>query len=360
VDAAGLGHLHLLAERLVGVQAVEAEVARHARLVVAAEARHAARHVGPLGEALAPPLVVLGEGVELREVVGEQLHAPRHVGAERLELLELGGRLGEALHLARDGRLVVRHAPVHARLVAAGQPVGEGIFGQVAAQVALGVEAHVEGGGGVAALLVAVGPEVQERIDAGRRHVGAVLAVIVDVEIGHRAEPPGGAVRQPMRQRAFAGREAIALAVPGRIEERARAAAFGVAVEGVVVERLQPAGGHVRVARRVPERVEVRVRATPLGVAVVVEVVVGVDAGVGDVGVALQVVAAVEQVGPAERRLAGGVQHCVVLGRGLGRQRRFDDGIERGGGGGAAAFELGEELRHRGQAAARRGSSPSR
>ncbi len=44
------------------------------RLVVPHELRHRLRHVGPLGEAAAPPRVVLGNGMVLRQVEGDELH----------------------------------------------------------------------------------------------------------------------------------------------------------------------------------------------------------------------------------------------------------------------------------------------
>jgi hypothetical protein len=316
MHAAGLGHLHLAAHRVGRVEAVEAEVARHARLVVAAETRQAARDVGPFGEAGAPPGVVLGEGVELRQVVGEQLDAARGALGQRAELLEVGARAGEALHLARDAGLVLRHPAVHAGLVAVRDPVGERVLRHIAAQVALHVEAHVELGRGVAPLAPAVEPEMLERIDAGGGDVRVVLQVVADVELQDRAEAPGGAVRQVVRQRPLARRDGVALAVPGRVEERASAAAFEVAVEGVVEQRVEVVGGDVRIPLDVPERVEVGVGEPALAEAVVEEVIERVDAGLGDVRVGREVVARVEQAGLAQRREARGAQQDgAVFGR---------------------------------------------
>ena len=71
VDAGAAGHVRLPPQHLRAVQAVEAQVARDARLVVPGEARQGAADVGPFREALAPPGVVLRDGVELRQVEGQ-------------------------------------------------------------------------------------------------------------------------------------------------------------------------------------------------------------------------------------------------------------------------------------------------
>ena len=188
MHAAGLGHLDLVAERLVAVQPVEAEVARHPRLVVPLEARHPAHEVGPFGEAGAPPAVILAEGVELRQVIGQQLDLPDRRGRQRQRFLILGRRLGIALDLARYRGLVIGHAAVHAGLALVQHVVLERIVAQVAAQVALGIEPDIEFGRGVAPLPVAEIIEVQERVHPRRRHVRVVPAIILGVEVGKRTD----------------------------------------------------------------------------------------------------------------------------------------------------------------------------
>ena len=74
-DPVAAGELGLTAHRLGVRQVVEAEVGRHVRLVVAAIVRQRAADIGPLGEAGAPPTVVFGHRVELRQVEGDRPHA---------------------------------------------------------------------------------------------------------------------------------------------------------------------------------------------------------------------------------------------------------------------------------------------
>ncbi len=68
LDAGRGRHLRLRPPHVVRAEVVEAQVGGQPRLVVAVEHRLRRGHVGPLREPLAPPLVVLGRRVELRQV----------------------------------------------------------------------------------------------------------------------------------------------------------------------------------------------------------------------------------------------------------------------------------------------------
>ena len=68
LDARLTCQLGLLLARLGDTQVVEAQVAWDAGLVVPGEERNSACHVGPLGKARFPPLVVLRRGIELRQI----------------------------------------------------------------------------------------------------------------------------------------------------------------------------------------------------------------------------------------------------------------------------------------------------
>ena len=72
-DPVVAGQLGLGLTYLGQAQVVVAELAGHVRLVVARIQGLGLGHVGPLGEPLAPPLVVLGDRVVLGEVEGERL-----------------------------------------------------------------------------------------------------------------------------------------------------------------------------------------------------------------------------------------------------------------------------------------------
>ena len=77
VDAVLPGEVGLGLARLGQAQVVEAEVRRQLRLVVAPEQRLGLGDVGPLRESLPPPFVVLGDGVELGEVEGDESRQDR-------------------------------------------------------------------------------------------------------------------------------------------------------------------------------------------------------------------------------------------------------------------------------------------
>ena len=238
MDAGGAGHRGLLAHGFDAVEVVEAEVAWDARLVMAFEARNAARDVGPFGEAFAPPRIVLLDGVELGQVIGEHLELMGGGWRQWPEVLELRAGLGEAFYFAPDGHLVIRHAADDAGFVLVHQVMQERVGVGVAAQVALDVELDVEVRRWVAVFAVAVAEEVVERIDPCGRDVGVFFQVECDIEIRDGAEPAGEPVGQVMRERAVIGPDVVGLAVPGRVELPGRTAGFFVAVHRIMQQWL--------------------------------------------------------------------------------------------------------------------------
>ena len=91
VYAVAAGEGDLAAKHVGRTEVVEAELARQARLIVSDEAGYRLGDVGPLGEALAPPRVVFGNCVELREVIGDE---PDLTG---------GGREGDGRVILKEG-----------------------------------------------------------------------------------------------------------------------------------------------------------------------------------------------------------------------------------------------------------------
>ncbi len=76
-DAVRARQLGLCGARFGQPEIVEPELARQARLSVAAEARPGSGHIAPFGEAGPPPGVVLWNGMELRQIKGDELHCGR-------------------------------------------------------------------------------------------------------------------------------------------------------------------------------------------------------------------------------------------------------------------------------------------
>ena len=74
-DAVLSCELRLLNPGLRDPEVVKPEIGRHVRLIVPGKPPLRLRQVGPLGEALAPPGVVLGDRVVLRKIVGEDAGA---------------------------------------------------------------------------------------------------------------------------------------------------------------------------------------------------------------------------------------------------------------------------------------------
>ena len=95
------GQLDLPALHVGQPEVVEPELAGQMRLIVAGELRLAAGDVGPLGESLSPPLVVLGDRVELRQVERDRLDScfnwTRSTQRDIVGRLFIIGRLGRRL-----------------------------------------------------------------------------------------------------------------------------------------------------------------------------------------------------------------------------------------------------------------------
>src|SRR5262249_39876632 len=72
LDTVFSGQLRLGRPDLREAEVVEAQVRRQVRLVMSAKQGPRPRHVGPLREAFPPPLVVLRNGMELRQIKRDQ------------------------------------------------------------------------------------------------------------------------------------------------------------------------------------------------------------------------------------------------------------------------------------------------
>ena len=232
VDAVAAGHLGLPLEHALIVEVVVADVeVGHMGLVVAFEHRPAAADVGPLGEALAPPLVVFLHAMELRQVDRDRPDiAPIH-----------GPGLRRPRRGGRGRRPGCRGVP--RPRIAADEPA-------------------------------AVFEEVGQRLMARRGHVWMRGQVACHAELRMRraAFPP--TLREVMQQWLAARRGHVGILgqVPGGIEERAGLPALPPAVSHIVLERLEPGGPHVGVVFQIPGGVEElprRVLLPPAAVAVI-------------------------------------------------------------------------------------------
>src|SRR5215472_2121063 len=83
LDAVGLGHFGLGGTGLGHAEIVEAEVGWDVRLVVTRKHGHGLSHVGPLGEASSPPLVVFRNGVKLGKVERDETRSVLRARATR-------------------------------------------------------------------------------------------------------------------------------------------------------------------------------------------------------------------------------------------------------------------------------------
>lgn len=72
VEAVSFGHIGLRLADLGNAQVVEPQVGGQVWLVMPPEERAGSCHVRPLGKAIAPPCIVLRDGVVLGEVEGDQ------------------------------------------------------------------------------------------------------------------------------------------------------------------------------------------------------------------------------------------------------------------------------------------------
>ena len=83
-DPVVAGQLGLGLTHLGHPEVVEAQIGGQVRLGVAPEERTGLGHIGPLSEPRSPPLVILGNGVELGKVVGDDLQRLEPSGVARL------------------------------------------------------------------------------------------------------------------------------------------------------------------------------------------------------------------------------------------------------------------------------------
>ena len=121
------GELGLLFTDFVEAEIVKPKFPGQLRLVVAGKLGPGFGHIGPLGESLAPPVVVFRNGMELRQIEGDRLHSAVDLGngvldnGERLHILlaleSLQGRCGlrggrdEGLRIGLGNALGSRRMP---------------------------------------------------------------------------------------------------------------------------------------------------------------------------------------------------------------------------------------------------------
>jgi hypothetical protein len=98
-----------------------------------------------------------------------------------------------------------------------------------------------------------------------------------------------------MRQGILIGRYIVFVAIPGRIEIEARPPAFALAECGVVQQRLDIQGLHFRVASKIPRRVEDRVRLAAFEIAIQKEVLERINVRLANIRIRRDVVVLVKQ-----------------------------------------------------------------
>src|ERR1700723_3724258 len=102
-------------------------------------------------------------------------------------------------------------------------------------------------------------------------------------------------VLQIMRERGFVRRDAVLLAIPGRLEMRAGTTAFDFAELGIVQQRLQIGFLHIRIRRGIPYRVENRIWSPPFLVTVKEEMLERIGAYRCDVRIRTGIIGLIEQ-----------------------------------------------------------------
>ena len=184
--------------------------------MVALEHRPPSADVRPLRKTRAPPLVVFGHTMELRQVDGDRPHVP---GV---------GRAG-------DRGLLGPHVP--------GIPRGD--RGHAGAMVP-----HQES--------ILVVQEVGEGFDPVGRHIGMGGEIAGGVELRMRRAAFSPALQDIVQQRLHARGSNVGILgdVPGWFEKRMRLAAFPPAVVHVVFERVHTGRPHVGIVLQIPGSVE--------------------------------------------------------------------------------------------------------
>ena len=161
-------------------------------------------------------------------------------------------------------------------------------------QVAALPAARVEAGAGRAALAEAADQVVLHRVHPGGGHVRVLAQVEGGVELRDGADLAGVAVAQEVGEAERAGRDTVALAVPGGVEMQHGAGAGRLATLHVVQQRVAGAAG---IAGAVVVRVEIRVGPAAFLPAVAMPVDEGRVAAALQIGVAGEEPCAVEQAG---------------------------------------------------------------
>ena len=219
------------------------------------EARLAARELRPFGEAFAPPGVVLGYAVKLREIVGEDDCVWGSSPRARLEPFEerAGARLPS--HEVEGGRSATRRLD-GSTLTLPFPEIGDGICPAIVAEMTICVKPRVEVGGGFAEFAKPEVHIVQERIHARLSDVRIGPQIIFGVELGNRTER-AKAIREIMQKRLVG---LVGACVPARIEQRRRVEARGFADQRVMKQRVDVRLRDIRVLFKIPRRVEYDVR----------------------------------------------------------------------------------------------------
>ncbi len=308
LDPRAAGEPHLLAQRRRALQPVVPEVARDARLVVPGEARQAPRHVGPLREAPAPPLVVLRDRMELGQVEGEDAGEPRRSFGQRRGFLEECVPLHIAPDLARDRRAGNGPGRGQVGVAAVAEIVEQRDLVRLVAQVARAVEGAVEAGVWLAVLPPALDHVMLERVHASKRHVRIRPQVVRGVELLDRADEARLAQAQEVAQAQLARGDGVPAAIPGRVEPGDRAPALGLPPAGIVEQRVHPRLAHVVVAPEVIPSIKVRIGPAAFFPAPAVEVRQRIQARGGEVRVAIEKPSLIEQAGLAKQEKVAEVE----------------------------------------------------
>ncbi len=283
IDARGRRHGHLPAHGVVMIQRIKTEIAGNTRLIMIPEPRNPAHDIGPLGEPAPPPRIVLRKCMELSEVVGENCCPGPRPRGRRPKFLERRTWLGEPLDLRGDRRLVIRGTRENAGLMTMREIMQQRIAGRIALQVALNVELGVEAAGGIAPFAKAVADVVLERIDPRLRDIAVGRQVVCGIELGDRAEE-SDPVLKVVGQCIAVIRNVVGLAIPGRIEVRARPIAVAFAALDIVQQRELPRRADIGICRQVPGGIEERIRPPSFAMALPAEMLERIAADRDELG----------------------------------------------------------------------------
>ena len=270
--------LHLAPQCRGAVQRVMPEVARHPRLVLPLEARHRPPGRSPFGKPLAPPGIVLIDGMELRQIERQHLRPPDRPGRQGLHLLEIRPRPCVAPHRVEHPGLARRRHRMDPQQPADAAEMQQRVFRQIAVQVAPDVIARVEPGRRVAPLAKPPVQEMLERIHARRRDVGIGLQIECRIEFRQRTRLAAPPPVEEVPQQCLAGLRRVAGAIPGEVEMRRRRPALRLAAADVVQQRILAGHPDIGVLPQVPLGGEIRIRQPALARAMIQIMRDGIDA----------------------------------------------------------------------------------